>query len=82
MLVLLVMTKMVGQQLVVEVQPKQDSVLQVLEQTTNDLEVVEMEEMVYNYQSVEPQPIMVVAVVDRHSLMLLLQLQLIKHQIN
>ena len=70
---------MVGQQLVVEVHPKQDSVLQVLEQTTNDLEVVEMEEMVYNYQSVELQPIMVVEVVDHHSLMLL-QLQLIKHQ--
>ena len=79
MLVLLVMTKMVGQQLVVEVQPKQDSVLQVLEQTTNDLEVVEMEEMVYNYQSVELQPIMVVEVGEHHSLMLL-QLQLIKHQ--
>ena len=70
---------MVGQQLVVEVQPKQDSVLQVLEHPTNVLEVVEMEEMVYNYQSVELQPIMVVEVVDHHSLMLL-QLHLIKHQ--
>ena len=38
-----------------------------------------MEEMVYNYQSVELQPIMVVAVVEDHSLMLL-QLHLIKHQ--
>jgi len=62
---------MVGQQLVVEVQDKQDSVLQVLEQPINDLEVVEMVEMVYNYQSVEPQPIMVAEVVDHHSLMLL-----------
>tara|TARA_B100000401_G_C52314326_1_gene488810 strand:+ start:328 stop:546 length:219 start_codon:yes stop_codon:yes gene_type:complete len=70
---------MVGQQLVVEVQDKQDSVLQILEQPTNVLEVVEMEEMVYNYQSVELQPIMVVAVVEDHSLMLL-QLHLIKHQ--
>ena len=30
-----------------------------------------MVEMVYNCQSVEPQPIMVVAVVEDHSLMLL-----------
>ena len=72
---------MVGQQLVVEVQPKQDSVLQILEHPTNVLEVVEMEEMVYNYQSVELQPIMVVEVVDHHSL-LLLHIHLIKHQIN
>ena len=70
---------MVGQQLVGEVQPKQDSVLQVLEHPTNVLEVVEMEEMVYNYQSVELRPIMVVAVVEDHSHMLL-QLHLIKHQ--